>query len=507
MMDDVLYAHIYPKTQSLDTPHCLDTNNPIKCWEDVWVSQWNHYLTTNGRGLVHLIVQSFCGMIGKSAFNQVTSIVFLFFSLFLTKTFFKDKRIEIGHIAISLCFFLFLIPEPTCLYDGIAYGVNYLWSSTACLAFVYCLMQKTKNPLLIYMMPLLGFAAGWSHEGIVIGIGVGIAWKILERRFKLEKWETFAIAGFVVGAFLLVFSPANIARAGGMNDSDWAGGAVALRLRAFHFMRGFYAFFAAFLVLLWVDRKSAMVYIRANSFWIVTWVTSLLFIVGVGALNRRAVYGVDLFSVILLFRILPYFGLYKKHERLVVGCTMCVMLFAIMPVLYYQVKAGEQYKNINEQIEQCDEADCLVKVEDVNPPYLIKRYICQYQFDEPWEDWEQRVLTWYNHKNLVIIAEGDCQKVEGKNPFYKLGNYLYTQEPQPETVAMKWHLGDYRVYDIVSLCKKIIGLFVSPKSNEMQVLLPVDRIVFNGKEYYRVGMSPCSSREILAMDIDAYVEE
>ena len=45
VMDDALYAHIYPETPILDTPHALDIDNEINSFKDVLTSQWNHYFT------------------------------------------------------------------------------------------------------------------------------------------------------------------------------------------------------------------------------------------------------------------------------------------------------------------------------------------------------------------------------------------------------------------------------------------------------------------------------
>ena len=59
--DTVAYKYFSPV---FDESH----TRAINSLADVWNSQLDHYMTTNGRFIVHLFVQSFCALLGKIPF-------------------------------------------------------------------------------------------------------------------------------------------------------------------------------------------------------------------------------------------------------------------------------------------------------------------------------------------------------------------------------------------------------------------------------------------------------
>ena len=522
VMDDALYAHIYPvNPEDNGNPHCLEVEAEIQSFGDVLTSQWHHYFTKNGRGLVHLVVQCFCGLWGKAAYNICSTAVFVLFLLLLGWRTREGAGFGIPPMRVVLAFLLFmlLIPEPTCLYDGIAYGVNYLWSSVYCLGFLYLLFNgKIQKYWAIFLFLLLAFVAGWSHEGLVIAIGGGLVVWLWYRHFKLEPYKWVALAVFCCGAGLLVLAPSNFARAEGMSGDDgaaWAGGVLALHLRAFHFMRASYVWIILFLFFRFRHVDRTRQFARDNVFWISAWIIALAFIVAVGALNTRAVYGVDFFAVMLLLKLIWQFDFIKRNESKVGLLSALVLSVGSVWVLSSQLKASAQYDKMDEILSVSESTDCLVLVKDETPSWWVKRYVCQYKFDEPWEDWENRVLTWRYRKHKVLIAEvkepdnvtslEQCMvgkyKVPGDNPFYQIGNNLFSTGDMPSRVEMEWSVGNYNAHDPVSFLKLCFSIFRPADHAVIGLSLPVEEFEFQNAVFSRVSLSASNDRDVVSMDI------
>lgn len=518
VMDDALYAHIYPVEQ-IDNgqPHCLDVSNKIQTFSDVMESQWNHYFTKNGRGLTHVIVQSFCGILGKPLYNVCAAIMFAAFILLLGKIFGPWHDVESlrqGRFILPLLLFFILIPEPTCLWNGIAYGVNYLWSSVWCLLLIYIIMYKEAQPLWILPLGLLvAVLAGWSHEGLVIPLGASFLWYVCQNYFRLNKKQWLLLCLFVAAASLLVFAPSNFNRAGSMNNAEWAGGSLALRLRAFGFVRGLYVFIVACVVLLCYNRGKFIAFVKDNQCWIFGWMISISFILLVGALNERSTYSIDFFSILLLCRILPYFDYINQKSKLLSCVSAMIIITGACFVSYWQYKAGEQYRSIDALLEKSESEDAMAVVEPVEIPHMFSRYVAHYKFDQPWEDWEERVARFKFDKRQVLIVDSknpqrvtnlmsimdETHKYPGNNPFYKVGNYLISLEPLGDKVHMKWFLGDYNAYDIRSFAKKCVSIVKKPVSNEMIVEPPVIHKVFQGHNIWIVEIYPKQGRKITSI--------
>lgn len=522
VMDDALYAHIYPESPiDNESPHSLNVENEIQTFRDVLKSQYHHYFTKNGRAGVHLIVQCFCGLWGKNSYNICSTIVFLLFVFLLGRlTIPENGRINyMGYCCLGIFLFLFLIPEPTCLYNGIAYGVNYLWSSVFCLVFLYALKRENLSSRIYgkVLLCLIAFLAGWSHEGLVIAICCSVLVWGVSQKFRLSHFQWGMIVCFGVGAALLVLAPSNFSRAMNMNgeNADWAGGVIALHFRVFRFLRASYVWMIVFLLLYFLHPNRAKSFVSNNCIYVTAWLAALAFVWGVGALNVRAAYGVDFFAIILLLRVLPEYSVFRNNLQRVCIFSALLLLIGGGGALYYQLPASRQYHEIDRILEQSSDPDCLVLLEDVNSSWWIKRYVCQYKFDEPWENWEERVLCWRNKKHKILIAEVSAEnkeefllqcmnpqyKMPGENPFYRIGNYLYCLGPFPSNIEMQWILGDFQAYDISSAVKKWASCVFPPQHSEMNVVMPIEKYHFQYRTFGRIALSPHSSRIIERMDV------
>ena len=76
--DSVAYTYFSPVFDESST-------QPINSFCDVIRSQADHYVTTNGRFVVHTFVQSFCALLGKTAFAIANGMVWFLMILLALK--------------------------------------------------------------------------------------------------------------------------------------------------------------------------------------------------------------------------------------------------------------------------------------------------------------------------------------------------------------------------------------------------------------------------------------
>lgn len=516
VMDDIPYTYIFQETYD-DNIGWLDIHKKIHSYADVIQSQWNHYFINNGRVLVHCVVQCFCGIWGKGVYNVCTTIIFALFCFLMGRLSFGNRMPFFRSGLIALASFYLLAPEPSCLFNGMAYGINYLWSSVYCLLFLYLLwntstIQSSAIPLFV-----VALLAGCSHEGLAVGVGGGLlAWIVL-MRFRATRIQWFAMIIFLLGACLLIFAPSNFVRASKMNEAFGTEGKLMLHLRMFLFMRATYIFLMACFLFAIINRDKFRLYFRENIVWIFAWLSAFLFILVIGTMNPRATYGFDLIAVILLLRMLPFINLFYPHSERIAIWASVILVAGGLYILEYQLRSGRQYHRIDKVLSSSKEQDCLILLQDAHIPFGILPYISHYKFEEPWESaWWDRIYAWQYEKKRILVAKvnakddaqrledcfsSDRYKVAGDNPFYLIGNYLFTERYVDRTVKVELVLGDYHVHGVRSFLRWLWSK-ASPIEKETIVTeFSFSNFYFQNKKYQCITLPVNHSREIESINL------
>ncbi|MCF0178704.1 MAG: hypothetical protein HUJ97_00465 [Bacteroidales bacterium] len=510
VMDDELYARIYPEEQILNGhPHCLEPDGLIRDYSDVWTSQVNHYFTKNGRALIHILAQCFLGLWGQTVFDFLNPFVLALFLFLLSKVIIpgsmgQNRLWWMMALGFAL---VILLPEPTVFYDGIDYSLNYLWAITVCLVFILMSFRDNLNiKIPTWAMCLVAFIAGWSHEGFVIPIGAGMLMFVLLHRFKLSTSHWWIFICFSIGAILLIFSPANFGRAG--DD-------LGNRTSMFLFCRASYILCIG---LLWIFvkyvkyRKETLNRLKEEWIYLTMWIIAFVFILLIGVLNERSVIAIDFFAFILLFRLIC--PTLSKHKWIAPTGAFCLLL-GMLYIVPYQYATAKQYQDMHRTLANSKERNCVVAVDRVDVPWWIHRYVCQYHFDELWFDWEERVFRLSYDKNMLLICqtENDMKslilndyfvpenKFPGNNPFYLVGDWLYSQETLSDPLPAQFELGDYCSYDITSTLKCIYKAVLPSKSNVQDVDFVIEQFDFQGSKYYRTYLYPHQTRKVEAINL------
>lgn len=195
------------------------SNEKITSSTEIPKSQYYHYLKYNGRTLVHFLAQFFSIQKTNTHFNIFNSLAVVLLVTLLS----VYAKVKTGNnkkptiLLLSFILFWFLIPSPSTTLMWKTGSLNYLWTSVLILSFL-CVHHKASNggyssKKLAPLLFLFGIICGWGHEGISIGISIGLLAHHVYKRKNINLPLMFLVLGFWVGSALVIFSPGILARA------------------------------------------------------------------------------------------------------------------------------------------------------------------------------------------------------------------------------------------------------------------------------------------------------
>lgn len=277
----------------------------VTCLSDAIESQTAQYFYSNGRMLIHILVQMFAGPWGHTAFAVFTTVLFLAVVILFTHyTVGKSRRTPFVWF-LAVVTYLYLFQEWSCLWYGIAIGMNYLFPmlpalSTLLMLRLICRHERKVSRKLTVLIPLalLGFVTGWSQECFAIPLSGGIfIWALVNfRKTKLPFW-VLAVPLWI-GTAVLVFAPGNFVRLA-THSIFWSvlNGAVLLAGTWL-----FWLMLAGLVVIRLVSKNKFKEYLSNNSLGLYMIAVSLAFGM-VANTHAQSFNGVSFFSAILLFRM------------------------------------------------------------------------------------------------------------------------------------------------------------------------------------------------------------
>lgn len=210
---------------------------PLRSISDIWTSQCDHYLTTNGRFIVHCFVQLFA-LVGQPWFAICNALIWGLLPFLMIRivdsinrawrsdclpnahttfqsTFYGDlsSSTRLYIVAASLILLTFF-PLP---FDP-PFQINYVWVASAMVVWLHTFLTDggfhTRRSGLIstIWLTLLSLAAGSLHEGFSFAIGIGVVAYALACRLHLSTRQWLMAIAFAVGACICAFAPGTLAR-------------------------------------------------------------------------------------------------------------------------------------------------------------------------------------------------------------------------------------------------------------------------------------------------------
>lgn len=350
MGDDLLYRFI------LDDK-TLWSNNityEIRDLGDAVNSQYNQYFVTNGRTLVHILVQMFAGPWGPVAFGIFIGCIFgISMILLVIYTIPKGKRYNpVIWLLITICL-LYFVQGNGIIWTRLAAGINYLYPMVLTLSFLIVdknvnYWGRLRNRLWIYpFLGLLGFITGWSHESYCIPLSGAIFIRICVILYKHEI-KNVSSANWImyislwIGSAILVFAPGNfirVAESPRFFNTLIKGISFLITTKTFLYLCILLACLAIF------NRAMSVRLIKERTNDILMLLFSIIFgmIANTGAWSFI---GVSFFSVIILFDVIGLMKLSYNYISLSIG------LLGFIPIIIHQseiIETMQSLRNVNER--------------------------------------------------------------------------------------------------------------------------------------------------------------
>lgn len=189
-------------------------SDPLLNVGDLVDSQVCHYLTTNGRAVVHTLVQCFDAFAGRGWFAFFNALIFGLTIILMCIFTWGWQRITPLMVTCAAFTILFCMPECASLWYLPALSINYLWS--ICATLVFLLIWQRRGRLrpwcCIALFPLM-FLLGWSHEAATLPVSGVMLIYYFKHPSEFRRPTVLLPLAYGLGALGLLLSPGNFNRA------------------------------------------------------------------------------------------------------------------------------------------------------------------------------------------------------------------------------------------------------------------------------------------------------
>lgn len=395
---------------------------PIESITDVFVSVYNHYFVQHGRIPFVFFSQLFDGVLGKSLFDIVNTIVFCL-TLFLLLYYARQQRSLFATVLSLFLAFVFLPAfEETHLW--LVGSTDYLWASTFIIVFFILFRKFGQDKNSVHLLWLCPYAliVAMYHEGFSLAISFGFLVYFYIFRKTAFQTAAFPIAlAFMMGTTLLAFAPGTLRRTHAENGIDFVYIGTRVVAGVYSLFLTLRIFWLAVILLAYLYRKNRIRFNEFASHHVVELSAMLIspMILFVDArYGGRINYTIEVLSLLVLLQLLPLFD-YKRFEKRMVHVMVAVMLLIYIPVTIY---AHENYINYKSVLSQLQQKQPVIHVQSLSADnYLADRYIHKivrigiesyYQAYSPEDPTMQAVAEVYDLPSVCFIPEDVASYIE-----------------------------------------------------------------------------------------------
>lgn len=418
--DDFVYSFMFLKEAIAGLISPVDINAPIKGLGDVVISQFNHYFSTNGRLPVHFIVQLFCGILGKRFFDVCTSLVYIALILGLTKLLIFKTRASWHYVGVA-CMLWFTLPIGCFFSSGISFSVNYLWSLTVCVYFLLLYRNVWNGRSMSqarYLSALLfSFFAGWSHESFAIGISGALCLYYLLYHKEMKGQKLGLAVAFCLGTAMLVFSPGTLRRFYGtegaifsLSDFVYSRIGVLFMMKRLALVTLFFLLFAGCKL---IDIKT---FCKKNLFLLFALGIEVLFILFIGFMNERSLYGIDVFSFLLFMRMVEQscIGSWRYLKYAVIP-LFGIFLYVVVNVISVLNVVDKEIRTIVENYLENEDGIAYQGALEFTPYY--NRYVDRLYPGSG--SWEVRAMSYYYGKEMHLFPSAYRKYISNLDTYFR----------------------------------------------------------------------------------------
>lgn len=411
--DDYAYAFIFDDHSDVIRP----TSNRISSLGDIFSSQWNHYLYVNGRMFAHILVQLFCGLLGKSFFNILNTICLIVFCLGFNRL--VNTRISFLFLVLPLFLVFYNLPYPGQTVFWISGAVNYFWSSICALVFICIFLYFRKDNDFNYIDFLFGFFAlfaAWMNESTSIPVSGGLLIYILMNYKDISLQQKYWFLMYALGCAFIVFAPGTYVRMETGEDIQ-----VSSNMLTFIFSRSWnlllayvknpicgIVFLITVTILLFYRKFRSL--ILSEQFFIVLFLFSSFFLWLLNMPDERVYFFYIICTWVLLVRLLLHipWGV-NKVWQISFGFVLLGLCIPEYIKAYNSIKDFQKYNN--EEIQRIKAASdkCLL----IQHSYTGKKdkYVYVNELSDDISNYHNRVKAFYYDKDYIAAWPEDLYSI------------------------------------------------------------------------------------------------
>lgn len=403
----------------------LFDRSQYKSIADIFVKEYERYLTWNGRSVLQILM-TVCCLIPKSVFNVLNSVVFVVFSLLIYWNINGRKKYDCFlYVLIQLCIWYFCVDfSQTVLW--LSGACNYLWGMTIILGFItayrYLLENgkniKNINLAVIGLFPL-GILAGWGNENtsggaiLIILLLTGIYfWQNL----RIEKWMLSGISGATLGFLFLLLAPGNKIRGDFLKEEEMYKGISAFISRGLKIFKAIDKYMLIYIIVIvmlgtyfYYKKYKAEQFTEVAVFGFAALATAGVLIMTPEPMPR-AYFGANVYMMIAAVQMVQ---MIRKEDTLLISLKTGGIVAAAIAMMFLYIEEGANLARILREVNEREEY-ILEQVEagntDLTLPMLRPQFETRFSFmydndismEEDW--WINKVYCMaYGLENITAV--------------------------------------------------------------------------------------------------------
>lgn len=329
------------------------TKIPIESLGDAIKSQIYDYFHYNGRFIIHVIVQYFCGVLGINLFQVLNSICFVFLCIAVTLLL-QSEFHKVSKINIPILFVLLLFSSGTAhIYLGnISGAINYLWTSCIILYFfvIYNYNKNTTHHIFYDILIFVGgIIVGSLQESFSFGLSIALFFYYCCNRKSFYGANRWLTSGFWIGTIVCIFSPANFLRLSKTGEGNFD--LIVYFVRIYNLILNSEVLILLVVVLIfsfWQNKNRTVSFIRHNVIWILSVIFNIAFVILIAYTGPHQLTSIRLFSIILLMKWLYTFcnNFMIKYNRWITIICSIILVILYIPIYQYRYEIDRGHKEL-----------------------------------------------------------------------------------------------------------------------------------------------------------------
>lgn len=407
--DDYAYCFYYDVDSYTIRPTGIRVTGICQMFE----SMWHHYLCVNGRFVSHVLLQCFCAFWGKDFFNVCNTIVFMMF--LNTIVLLSGHKHSVFVVLFVFLVFMCVLPFPGQTMLWMTGSLNYLWTATFTLLYVYWLKNQNRRTSSVFVhlvVFVVCLAIAWTNESITAPVALGLFLYFIFNKNQFKGIVITSYVGYALGAALIVLGPGTFARVS-------SGGEISTQMDTIQFLflhtyNTLYQYIYTVLPILVIVGAIIVFFVRKSNrrgllrniyMWIFLALT--LFLLALGMDEQRVYFGVGVFSLLILIRIGDSLVSYMAPRWYF---SVVMMLLCVFPVkAAWQATKGymEYDRSVYDEVE-CASKKCVVRARTYDKK---SRYVYVTKLDADRYTFHNRVKAFYYGKEYIQALPSDLYDV------------------------------------------------------------------------------------------------